>query len=284
MITYKGHYDRLLTPAIAKEFAQMNAFVGERPIRPGRIAELQRKLDDGLFFDPRWATADFEGRKYRVNGQHSSKMLSECNGSFPHGRQVIVDTFTCDTKEELALLFEQFDPASSSRTRLEVVNAHGRVHSSLDDVSPTVMSKAVAGMAYALSNLNASGRSTLSQQSKLIHRHQEFVVWCNPFVSERILCRVGVVAAIFDTYRRNQDASTEFWSLVKDESAPDNKDASRTLARFLRDSIGDGRMGMKQWDQKAYYVKSIHAWNAWRDGVTTQLKYHPNSSSIPSPK
>lgn len=90
MIKPEGSETRLLTPELATEFATMKGTIGERPIRQARIDMLKNKLADGLFFSPRWAVARIGNETVRVNGQHSSTMLAEANGSFPHGMSVII--------------------------------------------------------------------------------------------------------------------------------------------------------------------------------------------------
>ena len=276
-IKYHGIEMKDLTKEIVEDFATMPHLRNEREKRAARIATLRQKLDDGLFFPPRWATVVFDGNMYRVNGQHSSLMLADTNGHFPKNLKVIIDRFSCETEAECALLFEQFDDRRSSRTGSEVVTAHGRVHERLDSCSATTMRYIVSGLGYALSNLNETGRPTVNDNAKLIHNHQDFALWADQYARYKTLQKAGTIAAMYATWLRNPSASDEFWSAVRDETASTPEHPTRVLAKFFAESATDGSVsGRKKWDAKAFYVKSIHAWNAWRDGVSTQLKYHPN--------
>lgn len=101
----------------------------------------------------------------------------------------------------------------------------------------------------------------------------------NPGGLTKHLQRVPVVCAMMACYDKGQNLARDFWSTVRDESAPDRDDATRTLARFLLRCILSSGRGTTKRDQKSVgfremYVKCLHAWNAWRKGETTSLAYH----------
>lgn len=277
MIHYHGFDIEALTPELAEEFATAPAFVGERALRPARKAELHSKLESGRFFSPRWATATHDGKLCRVNGQHSSTVLAEANGHFPHGLDVIVDRFTCDTPEDLAELFSQFDPKFSSRTTVDVLNANGRVHKSLDDVTPSMLKAATNGITFCLAQDAGISIKSFSDndRGRLIHEHREYMLFRHALGHCRMLKKIGVEGAIYRTWQRDPDAAHDFWFAVRDATAPSNTDATRVLNHFLLTSVNDADRGTgRAWSTVAFYVKSIHAWNAWRDGTGTSLKYH----------
>ena len=278
MIKYHGYESLPLTREIAEDFFTMPHYKTERPVRPIRMSQLADRLESGLFFSPRWATAVFNGRVYRMNGQHSSKLLSECNGSFPAGMKVIVDRFQCDTDVDMAELFEQFDARASSRTGGEIINAHGRVHDELDQVSTTVISIAVRGIAYAVC---PSGRTVVEDQARLIHKNTRFIFFAEPLLTSGVLKRAGVVAAMYNTWRKDPTDAKRFWEMVHFETGATPSCPTRVLAKFLltTTAVGNGASNeSKKWDKRAFYVKCITAWNAWRSGKTTALKYYPTSN------
>ncbi|MEB3214526.1 MAG: hypothetical protein VKL39_24470 [Leptolyngbyaceae bacterium] len=269
-----------MTVEIAEDFATMQAFQGERPEKPARLAYLDDKLHSGRFHAPRWATANLRGRIYRVNGQHSSRVLASANGHFPKHLNVIIDRYTCDTEEDLANLFAEFDPKASARTDTDVLNAHGRVEPTLADVTPSMMRSIVNGIAYCRSIDTSTAMRDISTEEKgrWLHHHQDYALFRNSLGHHRPLRRVGVEGAIFRTFDKNRELAHEFWIAVRDESAPDVNCPTRVLGKFLLTAVTDADRGRGQsWDARAFYYKSAHAWNAWRDGVSTQLKYLPNA-------
>lgn len=267
-----------LTRTLAEDFATMRGVPGERKLSNARQNFLRARYDDGKFHTPVWAVAVLGGVRHRVNGQHSSNMLLSLNGHFPIDRRVHLMEFSCDSQEDLAELFAQFDAKDSARSYSDILTSHGRIHAELNDVSPTSMATAVSGIAYAL-NLNK--KVGTDERARLVHAHQGFVIWANPFVKFRGISRAPVVGAMFDTYHKSRDAATEFWTLVKDESHADVNHPSRVLSRFLRDAIVQEKehRGAKKWSPRAFYTKCVHAWNAYRRGQRTQLKCYDTENA-----
>lgn len=276
-----------LTPELARQVSAMPTFVGDRdresPKGRKRIAWLKSLADRGYFFSPCWSTVDYDGDTYRIDGGHSSAALTELNGTFPSGLVAVIRRFECDSPESLADLFSQFDNRRSLRTIMDKVKAHKSIESELDDIAPTYVGRAADGIAYCLSGCGEEApRLDEDARISLIHTHGDFIQWARAYIGHRFLRRVGVVAAIYATYSVAPGPATEFWTLVRDESAPNRLDATRTLAKFLTESHGDHRRGGAAVPTRGFYVKSIHAWNAWRKGRTTMLKYHPKSP-LPRP-
>ena len=74
-----------LTRELAQEFSSMRSLPGERPLKRSRVRFLRQELVDGMFHSPTWAEVRVGGVVHRMNGNHSSTMLSEAaNGIFPH--------------------------------------------------------------------------------------------------------------------------------------------------------------------------------------------------------
>lgn len=264
-----------LTRRFVAQFASLPTFLGDRsfetPQGRRRIAWLRRLLDEGKFFSPKWATATLGGMTYRVNGGHSSAMLLECdNGVFPAHLNAIVDEFKCETAEDLADLFDQFDPRKSIRTINDRITAHKSVHDELADIAPTPLAKGTAGIAAFYSGFGESERLEEDERIRLIHKHQEFLLWSCRYLGRRALTAVGAVSAMFATWHRDPEDAELFWDAVRDETEPAGS-PSRKVASFLKDRFLPHVQ--KKFDSRATYVKCIHGWNAYRTGQSTDLKY-----------
>ena len=74
-----------LTREIAEEFRAMMPFPTERGFDQARTKMLREKAEAGQLISFNWATAKFEDKVFRMNGQHSSAVLCELNGQFPEG-------------------------------------------------------------------------------------------------------------------------------------------------------------------------------------------------------
>jgi hypothetical protein len=269
-----------LTPDIAESFSNMTAWRGERPLRESNLRNLTRRLEDGQFHSPKWSVAWLNGVQYRVDGQHSSRVLASANGHFPAGLNAVIDEYTCDDDSDLADLFMQFDNPTSSRSVSDVSNAHARIHPELDGVSGNAVRDCNAGIAFALSNDGEHAvKLGTEMRAKLVHDNIPFTVWASHFVGERSLRRVPVVAAMYKTWSKCHHEADRFWNLVKDESHPDPLNPSRVLAKFIRTRTNhSAEKSGGQFTSHAFFVKSIHAWNAWRRKQKTDLKYYPKTA------
>src|ERR1019366_3574808 len=104
-----------LTADLALSFRDMQPSQTEREINPRRLKHLRQKADAGCLVAFHWAIAEIGGQIVRVNGQHSSNMLCQMDGSFPDGLTAVIETYDVDDNYSLALLFKQFDDRKSSR-------------------------------------------------------------------------------------------------------------------------------------------------------------------------
>jgi hypothetical protein len=281
MITYLGDKLIPLTPEAAMEHATMQAAPGERPLRDERVEWLRSLLNARLFFSPDWAVATMDGVVYRMNGQHSSNMLSDAfqEGAFPRGLNVMYRRFRVESEVELAALFDLFDNRNSTRKPIEILTAHKASEPSLRECNNRDLGIIAGGIAYA--KCNTSGQLDPADRARLIHSHQAFILWACQFEGVRHLMKVGPMAAMHTTWNIDVSRANQFWQHVAHETHHDPDNASRVLARFLRDTIiPRGARTAMRWDTRSLMVKCIHGWNAYWQNASTALKYVP-SAPIP---
>jgi len=110
-----------LTRELAHEFAEMEASKTERELSPKRYTLLHNKAELHQLVTFKWDVAIFEGKKVRVNGQTSSRMLLDLPDElFPEGNYVHLTTYTADSVEGLTELFQQFDAPFSVRNPADI--------------------------------------------------------------------------------------------------------------------------------------------------------------------
>lgn len=266
-----------LTPKLAHEVAGMDHYEGDRRLKPGQMDFLRAKVRVDLFYAPRWSFCWVGKRKLRINGQHSSKMLSDLDGDFPRGMLAVIDEFSADDVEDIAELFGQFDAGASTRTTGELNRAHAACHIELRDVKPTYLTQITAGIFYGLMGGVGSKKMRNDEKAKLLHHHTAFATWASRFVVKPWLGRSSVVGAMFATFVKCSQSCDAFWTLVRDETAKKNH-PSRAIADFLRDNMTrKGSSERVRWAPMAFHVKCLHAWNAYRTGTATSLSYYKNA-------
>lgn len=281
-----------LTRELAHEFATMPESKQERPLRADRLAFLDSRLRAGHFYSPKWAVAWLEGKKCRVNGQHSSAMLDRLEPpDFPVGLMAVIDEFHCESQMDVAELFAQFDNAVSTRSTRDLINAHKTIHDELASLASSTVSRAVNGISAAMTDCEK--RMNPEERAHLVHTCADFILWVRPFLRARSLDRAPVVAAMYRTFKAAADRPeaidevARFWSLVRDMDHPDVRHPTRVLNIYLMQNINrpvaKNSAQKVRWSSRAIFVKCIHAWNAYVDGIATELRY-VDSAPIPPVK
>lgn len=283
-----------VTKFLATQFAEMDPAPRDRPLSERRLQVYQRILKEGGFRPVTWASAVCKetGGVYRVNGKHTSVMLSTAS-PLPDF-YVTIEEYECDTLEDVAKLYGTFDSNLQSRSARDIYLSFASTVKELVGLPDRTISLAVAGMSMHLTGSGTPGsksRDQAADRAELLLEHPDFVVWINNILTSgsaarskqegraqsRHLLRQPVVAAMMGCWQKNKIQATEFWAAVRDETGarPDLPD--RKLARYLTvtgvDS-GGGSRRLRPVTPREMYVKCIHAWNAWRKDEPTELKYY----------
>jgi len=262
---------------LVERFATMTRFGGDRKLNKGRCERLRTLLDEGKFRTCAWATCHCraDGKDYRINGQHTSHVLSEFNGSLP-AVFVTVERYEADTLEDVAELFATFDPRWSTRTTADTNNAFAHAIPALAEVNPRAIDLAASGMALYFGG-GSRHRVTQEQRGRSIAKNTTFVLWLNGIdictqATKRFMARSAVAAAMYACHSQDQEAATEFWTAVRNASEPDACHPTRMLERYLIGAKG-------RTDDREIFAKCVNAWNAWRRGTVTLkvLKWFPES-------
>src|SRR5690349_20718178 len=93
-----------LTPELAKEFYELTPLPGERALNPRRREYLLDQILGGTFTCPTWyvGICRRDGNKYRLDGQHSSYVLSNLPKGvpFPADLKALIQTYEFDSINE----------------------------------------------------------------------------------------------------------------------------------------------------------------------------------------
>lgn len=282
-----------LTKSLAREFSEMAPCPNDRPLNERRRDLLVAIAKKGEFRLCEWSSVlcDETGEEYRVNGKHTSTAFNQMyeNGSADalRGIKIVRTSYYADTLEQVAKLYATFDSKISARTVSDINRVYAQCDERLASISSRTINLAVSAMArYKSAKKRLYDGTTPDVRAAELINHADFVVWLNALFTEadrqhsdvKAIRRGPVAAAMFGTYLKAPQKATEFWTLVRDASAPDVKDASRTLNRVLvQSSLNHGvgaRSNKKVASAEEIYYKCVYAWNSWRSGrKQTILKY-----------
>ena len=297
------------TPDLATQFATMPHLPGERPLRTGRLDFLRRHLKAGTFVSPTWAVVvdKATGVRYRANGQHSSRVLSELGTGgvvagqldgveYPADLLVTIEEYTSDDLErDQFMIFELFDNPQSLRTNVDVVNVHRVQFPELKNIDPKLLLTLLAGVAlYEKGQPTGVFLPARERGSYLAYPdYRTFVLWAAEFataVHGWLLRKPGVVAEMVTERKADQATAEQFWRLVFTESHPDADHETRELSRTLKDWAAKPRITQdkfrketaKQWRR----FRRIHATATPEDdtdtGQPTLLSNGPAATSAPA--
>lgn len=268
---------RELTREFAEKFRDMEASPTERQIDPKRVKHLREKALAGQLVTFQWSTAELEGRKLRMNGQHSSRMLTELDGAFPSGLKVHLDEYRVPDKDALAMLFRQFDDRKSARSSADISGAYQGLHPEIRDINRDVAQKALKGIAWCKANVEGlKGIPTGDNVYNLFSDESfyPFLQWYGQLMGMKTgeLEPPGVVAAMFATFDANEQAAKDFWEKVARFGVEFEDDHPTTvLDKWLQESEDAEHEKYKPAER---YNGCIYAWRAFRENKTLKsIKY-----------
>ncbi len=288
-----------ITKKMAAEWAEMEAVGVDRPLSESRLAAYRKMLSVGGFRPVAWAKVWINefGAWYRVNGKHTSTLFSTADP--PAGMEVyaVVEEYECDTVQDAVDLYATFDSKTQTRSAADINRQFASVIPELKGYDSRTVSLLVGAMNFEPST-TSTGR-TIAEKAERLFDNIPRSVWALETIGNRghlqnrsgafnHLFRVPVVAAMFRTYDKSQKSADEFWPAVRDETGAKPDLPDRRLAKWLSSMriTGSGAKDMPQRFRtlpREFYAKCITAWNAWRAGEKSELKYFAGAK-LPVPR
>lgn len=263
-----------LTLELAEQFQKLEPSPTERACDAGRIKMLREKAEAGQLITFHWSTARLGGRTLRMNGQHSSAMLTGLDGLFPTGLKVHLDEYEVDNKDALAILFRQFDDRKSGRTASDVAGAYQGLHDQIKDVNRAIAKLAVEGVGWYRREIVGtpvpSGDSlyALFGETGLY----SFIRWMGELFSMKTpeMKKKTVVSAIYGTFIANETEAKKFWSEVARGGVEYEESSPQTVLDTWLKSLAERDKDKPDLKPANFYQGCVYAWNAYREDRTIQ--------------
>jgi hypothetical protein len=258
---------------LATKHANLSPSPVERKLEPGRVKKLVWVIRHGLHIPFCWATVEWEGKRLRMNGQHSSTAIVEIGSELPDSLSFHVDHYEATSRGGMVELFRQFDQRWSGRTANDIAGAYQGLTPDLADCNRRAMKSAAEAVAWVLKNVEGlegipSGDDTYDLFSA--ERYWPFFRWFDGIYNHRPeLLHKQVIAAMYHTYEASQSSATQFWreiSFGQEHFTDDSKPGAVLIGELIR-AREDRDFKEKEFETiSAYYKKSIKAWNAFCNG------------------
>jgi len=286
MIRLASIANQSITRNLAERFLDMPEVEGERPIRESRLKILREEIERNELIAFRWVVARINGIGMRVNGKHTSYLFS--NGtSPPAGATAVIETYDCDTIEDVKCLWSKFDSQVSSRDFSENVNTFIAGNRSYDGTRPWIVKLVVSGIMLDLFGTGSKPMFSPSQKLNLLHGHEAFTQWLDSIIrgrDYRILKRSSVVCAMIKMFYISIDDCDRFWK----EIILDTGEAG-SCTRELRNILSETNSGKKVRIRKQITPHELIAlcilyWNRWRDGLDAPVRRPSTDPQMELPK
>jgi hypothetical protein len=271
-----------VTESLANKYRDMKSIPRERPLSPIRLQRLYRKISESgsiVFF---WASAVCDGVEYRVNGQHSSFLLSTHPNIIDEDMRASCQVYHCENMQAVVDLYQMFDHSDQSRTASDANQAQASIYPELEGVNRRVINLCVTVFAREKWGIRYA-HIPKEHRSKLLGDNLDFVRFLQDVRTAtkggwKLLKRGPVVAAMFQTWKKNRRESMKFWCLVASGEGPRADSPDRKLnAYLLSTGVNSGRgkstkgiNGSEPFD--VMLARCVTAWNAWRKGGSTSLR------------
>lgn len=286
---------KVVTQKFAKEWSEMDEIRSDRPLSERRLNVYKRVLELGEFRPVTWAKVYVVemDQYYRVNGKHTSTVFANTDLSNKQEVIAVIEDYEADTVEDAVRLYSTFDSQAQVRNQSDINRMFAASIPELKEFEARLINLCVGALNYWKAP-GTKGRTnttlTTADKAEVLFDEIEFCTWVKSILPARStghhLWRVPVVAAMRGTWSKSQKGSTEFWTAVRDETGTKPDLPDRKLAKFLYQTKSSQARGEKIPNRfrimdREYYVKCIHAWNAWRKGESTNLQYYA-AAKIPS--
>lgn len=278
---------RKLTKKLASEFSQMITIDHDRNLSETRLEGHMANVENGTFYSPDWAKClcKEDGVTYRVNGKHTSTMFSLDEVIIPNGLYVNIKTFEADTLEDVAMLYTTFDCPESAKSSGDTTKAiiyteeslRGLPTKFINDVTKAINYAAVQDKIYDIKLRDRAKKAIEPDNVKFILWLREHLHDGNAGKGKNHVWRSPVMSAMYLTYQKSQKDSIEFWSRVRDETGASPDLPCRKLAKWLTATSLNNKPGLA----KEFFVRSVQAWNAFRQSnESANLNYY-KSNNLP---
>jgi hypothetical protein len=272
-----------VTRELAIEFRDMEASPTERDLDLRRVAHLKEKAEAGLLVSFQWATAQLGNRQLRMNGRHSSTMLTELDGSFPTNLVAHIDNYDVGDESGLALLFRQFDDRKSGWTPAEVAVVYQGLYDPLRAVPKKIAKLGVQGIAWwrrTVEKVPAPANDDVYSLMAETGIHS-FLQWLPEIFNVKTaeMQVEAVLGAMYATYVASEHGANEFWaSVARNGIAYDDTAPSTVLDEWLKslkDKTAPNAQILGNLTAANKYQGCIYAWNAYRKNQSlSEIKFN----------
>jgi hypothetical protein len=266
----------LLTPEMAKRLLLQNNFDSQRKPRIFWINYLANKITQNRFTTGSIALAHHNGTVVMVNGQH------QCQAVMQVGKKIYVtfEKYLCPEPSDVSELYREFD-SHLPRSLGDVVQVE------IDSLGlkwpKTLASRLASAGAMVLYGYPKGSNATKDVKVETIAyflpaNHEIIKLYAQSAKDFKHLNRGPVLTTMIASHNKCQRDWPGFWIPTRDGDNLRKNDPRKMLRDYLIEVllVGGNTNGRHPVTYREMLCKSITAWNAYRKGTTTSLRYYPD--------
>jgi hypothetical protein len=272
-----------LTEEFATEFLEIAEFVGDRALLDKEVIRLARLMEAGLFRSEivQLVVCIWQGRKYRMNGQHTAWARLSAKVSKATRWPVQLFVYEAKTEQEMRELYSAMD-RNRVRTPAQVTQSYLFGTQEFEGFSRGLLRGLSEGLAlWKWPEESVRRLHSVDERSFLmLNEHHKLSKLVGGFLrgvsgkTGKHLWRAATVGAMYATFDKAPQISAEFWQTVHDGIGITAKgDPRLTLRNYLTNTRVQTTTkvpGIKSISAEEMYRGCIRAWNTFRDGGTVQ--------------
>jgi len=269
-----------LTREEATRILELPEFSGDRPLSDNHVIFLMQQMKKEVF---RWEqvqiiTCRFNGREYRMNGQHSCWARLELPPEMEHGLRTPVTLlrYEATTEHDMRQLYASID-RNKARTSGNVVIAYLSGREEFSQLNKQTIRRLAEALSFW--KWDQEGQRLLHTPDDraflMLTEHYQLTTrvgnWINAQKSPDIkhLLRRPVIASMFATFDKAPEIAAAFWKSVATGEMLPKEDARMALRNILlTSSIAAGGKGItsdiKTTSSEEMFRWCILAWNHYR--------------------
>lgn len=227
-----------------------------RPLSLKRLAKYEDMFERGivmLVFHWAIATLSATGQVFRINGQHTSRLMMLKRIPMYADTWVSIEEYVCKDMSQVYALYAAHDSRICLRTNSDVFEVYAK-DLEIGYLPKKVISLAATSLGEARWGVTCKHR-TREEKGELLQNNQPFVLFLNQFVNARqeeqyrVFGRLPVAAAMAKTYIKSAPAAIDFWEGVRAGSGPSHA-PTRMLHSYLKQ--------VRQHPGKRYNPNALH--------------------------
>lgn len=286
------------TSELAQRVLEAEEFAADRKLDNGHVDVLLTAMRRRTFLpeQAQLVTCEFDGKVYRMNGQHTSwsrVMLSD-PGYEP---LITVIKYHADTIDDLRRLYASID-RGKARTKTNVIHSHLLGSEEFPDFNRSILRMLASGLnAFKNGFKSNTGDDPDTLAHLLKTDYYDLAIKVGNFIKShqkqtdhKHIRRSPVWAALFATYKKCERDSARFWHDVAEGEMLTNDDPAMVLRKKLMTSAVNAGRGGASFKNNVpaddMYCWCIDAWNAHRSGrkFKGSLRGFSGRSKLPGAK